>query len=283
MFDRLLVSTFQRVFVREPDGEQRVILDKNPPFFGLTWNEKHLYVGARCWGNSGSDALYVFDKDFQFLDKQDLYMTHGQLHQILYHDGLIYALDTPYDRVIAWNPEVADGEIILDMGNQDPSDIHHFNSLWWHDGYFWLMGLHGRLWSFDSDWNLRADWEYPYETHNIYMENGARFIGASSAESLLVDDGDQQLLSLTESMGTTAYEDDLWHCYCRGLGRSDRFFYVGAAAVQDRRNERWQGPSAIAVFDNDLQYAGCIRFENTGGMHDLRVLGKDRAHNDIPW
>jgi hypothetical protein len=118
------------------------------------------------------------------------------------------------------------------------------------------------------------------------MENGAAYIGLSDDESLLMHHyvtSRAIRVNLTEHLGVTQDPTDLRQCYTRGLARSKDYFYVGAAAVQDERNERWQGNSAIAVLDGDLNFVEGIHFADTGGMHDVRVLGVDHAHNGIPW
>jgi hypothetical protein len=94
---------------------------------------------------------------------------------------------------------------------------------------------------------------------------------------------ERRLENLTARLGVTEDPTDLRQCYTRGLARSTDYFYVGAAAVQDERSERWQGNAAIAVFDSDLNFVEGLRFENCGGMHEVRVLGVDYAHNQIPW
>jgi len=84
----------------------------------------------------------------------------------------------------------------------------------------------------------------------------------------MVEDGDgQRFISLTDYVGD--------HCYARGIARG-KYLYVGAALLRNRE-ERNDGHSYIIAFD------GTIRMEGTGGMHDVRVLGLDKAHNDIPW
>jgi hypothetical protein len=109
--------------------------------------------------------------------------------------------------------------------------------------------------------------------HNVYREDGKLFLGASDRECLMVEDGNgQRFISLTDFVGD--------HCYVRGIARG-RYLYVGAALLQNRE-ERSDGHAYIVVFDDEKPIRA-IKVENTGGMHGIRVLGLDRAHNDIPW
>jgi hypothetical protein len=271
--DRLLISTFRRVFVREPDGHEVLVLDKCSPFYGLTWSEDHLFVGARCWGATGHDNLFIYDRDFELLEQQSLPTSNQQIHQILYHKGIVYILDTPYDKVLAWDPVTLRGEVVVDMDGYDPQDIYHFNSLWWHDNEFWLVGLHGDLWTFSESWDQQGHRSFDSQLHNVYREDGKLFLGASSLESLMIEDGDgQRFISLTEYVGES--------CYARGIARG-RYLYVGAALLRGRE-ERTDGGSYIIVFDGETPIKS-IGLEGTGGLHGVRVLGLDKAHNDIPW
>jgi len=271
--DRLLISTFRRVFVREPDGQERLILNKCSPFYGLTWSEEYLFVGARCWGATGHDNLFIYDRDFELLEQQSLPTSNQQIHQLLYRNGLVYILDTPFDKVLAWNPVTQEGEIVVDMGGDDPQDIYHFNSIWWHNNEFFVVGLYGDLWAYDEDWNMQGHRSFDFQMHNVYREDGKLFLGASDRESLMVEDGDgQRFISLTDYVGD--------HCYARGIARG-KYLYVGAALLRNRE-ERNDGHSYIIAFDGE-EPVQTIRMEGTGGMHDVRVLGLDKAHNDIPW
>lgn len=276
--DRLLVSTFQRVLVRERDGECWTLLDKDGPFMGLTWDEERLFVGARCWGTAGHDMLYVYDREFRFIEKQEI-PTHNQIHQILYHDGLVYLLDTPWDRIVAWNPDTQQGAVVLALSHEE--NRHHLNSIWWCDGLFWVVGLHGDLWSYDEDWNPVSHTKLGFEAHNVYFERNRLFVGASKRESLMIDG---ELVNLTKHLGVTQDPGDLWHCYTRGMARGE-YLYIGAAAVKDERTERAEGRCAVAVFDvrNGIEFLEGLTLEDTGAMHDLRVLGLDRAHSEVAW
>lgn len=271
--DRLLISTFQRVMVREPDGCERVILTKDGPFYGLTWNAEHLFVGARCWGTAGEDALYIFDRDFQLLEKQWLPTFGQQIHQIICLEGIVYILDTLADHVLAWNPATREGQVVVNMGADDPQDIYHFNSIWWHDDLFWLVGLHGNLWFFNRAWNMQGHRAFDFEIHNVYAEDGKLLMGASSLGCLMVEDNwGRRFIDLTEWIGEP--------CYVRGIARG-KYLYVGAALMRERQ-ERIEGSSYIVVFDGETPIQ-VLRLEDTGGMHGIRVLGLDRAHTNIPW
>lgn len=276
--DNLLIATWKRVFAYV-DSHELLVQDKDAPFYGLTWNDDHLFVAARCWGNTDHDRLYIYDRCFKLLEVQDL-PTAGQIHQILWSGGCVYLTDTLRDRIVRWNPVVGGVDGIWSVGQGD--NRHHLNSVWVDkEGNLWVVGLHGHIWREGT----LVD-SYAGELHNFYVDGGVRYIGLSDQESLLVHNTETrsvQKVGLTEYVGVLHDPNDLRQCYTRGLAKSKDYLYVGVAAVKDERTERWSGSSAVVVFDDALDFVDVLRFEDTGGMHEVRVLGVDYAHNAIPW
>jgi len=260
--DDLLIATWNQVFVRRANGEIEPVLSQGMPFYGLTWDETYVYIGARYWDVFEHDHLIVLDRDLRPVDEYEL-PTDGMLHQILWHAGWVYLTATRTDRVLRWQP--GKWETVFDLGTG--GDIHHINSLW-HDGvHFWAVGLHGHVW---RDWELWT--QFPFETHNIYVEGGAMITMTSRQAAVSVDG---RLVRLEEPL-------DGGDWFTHGLARGPEYFYVGAAQLAERP-ERKDGDSAIVVFDQDWQRREVLYFEDVGGIHDIRVLGDDRAHNGVAW
>lgn len=265
--DDLLIATWSRVFARRAGGEIEPILDYGAPFYGLTWDETYVYVGARYWDIAKHDHLIVLDRDLRRVDEFEL-PTGGMLHQILWHDGWLYLTDTTTDRVLRWRG--GEWETVFDLGTN--GDIHHINSLW-HDGiHFWATGLHGHVW---RDWEPWA--QLPFEVHNIYIEDGKLIVCASRQPGVCIDG---RLMSLD---GPLSAMQEIGRGYTHGLARGPDAFYVGVAVLESERAERRHGDSAIIVFDLEWQCRQVLRFEDVGGIHDIRVMGADRAHNGVAW
>lgn len=260
--DDLLIATWCRVFVRRANGDIVPVLDRGAPFYGLTWDRTYLYVGARSWDSERRERLVILDRSLRKVDEYEL--PTNELHQILWRDGWLYLTDTKADRVLRWYP--GSMEVIFDLGTG--ADVHHINSLW-HDGeHFWAAGLHGHVW---RDWELWS--RFPFEIHNIYVEDGDVITLASRRQAVSVGG---RLVSL-EGIGNP------WPAYTHGLARGPDAFYVGAAMLESERDKRKRGDSAIAVFDGEWQRRDVLYFEGVGGVHDIRVLGDDRAHNGVTW
>lgn len=255
--------------MRWRDGEIEPLFTEGKPFYGLTWDHEHVYVGARCWDQARGDHLIVLDRELNIIEEYKL--PSAAIHQILWHDGWVYLTDTRRDRVLRWKPDK--WEIIFDLGTNE--DVFHINSLW-HDGkHWWAAGLHGHIW---CDWQA-SDW-LTFEIHNVYREDGRTILGASDQQAISING---VLVSLEQPVGVMQEPTDLWRAYTRGLARGPGHFYVGASAVENERSERQRGNSAIVVFDDDWRCQDVLRFEDTGGMHDIRVMGPDRAHNGVEW
>ena len=269
--DDLLIATWNHVFMRRASGEIEPILNnQGAPYYGLTWDETYVYVGARYWDISEHDHLIVLDRDLHRVDEYEL-PTGGMLHQILWHDGWIYLTDTKTDRVLRWRG--GKWETVFDLGTG--GDVYHINSLW-HDGvHFWAIGLHGHVW---RDWELWT--QFPFEAHNIYVEDESLIVCASNQQAVSVNG---QLVNLEGPVSSMQAAGAPWRVYTHGLARGPDAFYIGAAMVEPERFERKKGDSVVVVFDPDWQYREVLRFEDVGGIHDIRVLGADRAHNGIAW
>jgi hypothetical protein len=281
--DDLLIATWMQVFVRYADGTQRIVLDKNPPFYGLTWNEDALFVAARAWGNTDHDRLHVYDHDFKLMEIQDL-PTGAQMHDILWlTDRKCLALtDTATDRLLFWDPGKQEVLRVVEFGQG--SDDHHLNSLFLAaERRLLVAGLYGEVWA-ETDAGFVRTRKVDFQLHNIAIIDGGTYMGASDKESLVVEkEGQTRSIFLTPHMGVTHDASDVWQCYTRGMACSEHYIYVGGAACEHERSERWQGNSAIAVLDRNLEFVEGLHFEGLGAMHCIRVLGMDYAHNGIAW
>lgn len=284
MTDTLLISTYQNVLVWTPD-ETRVLWDDGAPFFGLTWDYWRLYVGARHIGQSGEDALLVFDKNLEFKERHWL-PNVSQSHQMIYSNGGLYVTDTAHNRICRWDTVSHKMDIVYWPTEKDPKKPCHLNSLWWDGDLFYVGDLSGTVNIFTRDWQPVESFNFDFQLHNIYVEGGKLIMCASDEQGMYIydlttDEGER--VNVQEHIGVMQNKADLWQAYTRGIARSKDYFYVGCAAVKNEREERQQGKSAIAVFDSDWQFIKRITLPKTGGFHDIRVLGDDRAHNGIVW
>jgi len=285
MTDTLIISTYQKVFVWTPD-ETRIISTDGPPFFGLTWDYwQRLYVGARCMGRSGEDALLVFDKNFEFKEKHWL-SGISQSHQMIYWNGGIYITDTAHCRICRWDTVSHEIETVHCPREKNPTKQCHLNSLWWDGDLFYVGDLFGKVNIFTRDWRSVESLNFDFQLHNIYVEDGKLIVCASDEQGvylydLATDEGKH--IDVQQHIGVMQDKGDFWQAYTRGIARSKDYFYIGCAAVKTQTQERQEGPSAIAVFDNDWQFVQRITLPDTGGFQDVRVLGDDRAHNGIVW
>lgn len=213
-----------------------------------------------------------------------------QLHQIYWHDGLLYVTNTLHDRVMVTDLNGrldtvyhADAEL---AERECDADRHHINSLWGDGDHFYIAELHGAIKVFTLGWQLTKTISLPYELHGVYVEDGNLYTCASNAEAVVrlsADEYDMVLIKVGGYLGVMQDAGDLYQAYTRGIARTNEHWYIGASAIQNEREARATGDSAILAFDNDWQFVESIRLPDTGQLNGVRVLGNDRAHGGAIW
>ena len=283
----LLYSSWDRV-AHYLDGEIRTIHEGCGPYYGVTWDDKHYYLAARCWGRSGEEVIYVLDKDLELLYQYDVltdteYGGHD-LHQILYWDGWVYITDARYDRVLAWDRDRTHKAEVVYTDGPEVSYYCHINSLW-TDGEDFLVteAKKERLHCMSIK---RAEGVWQTESKSIvdigsWCHNGFRH--GDMVHAIRSGPGHHELFSRNLKDGTTTFQeiDLVPNPYMTGIAHtSDRWFF-GAAAILGYTG-RVEGEALIGVFDSSVNKLGTIDTEMRGQVHDIRVMNEiDHAHHGM--
>ena len=288
MDNRLVVSTYQRLMLLQ-DGQQYTLDEGNGPYFGLTWNRWYLFVGVRRWATAETEAIQIYNRRLQLVETYEL-PGINQLHQIYWRRGLLYLTNTQRDRVMETDLHGsmstvyhAEFETALREGD---ADRRHINGLWCDSDLFYISELHGAIKVFTPFWRLMNVFDLPYELHNVYLEGAHLYTCASDSEAVLrlnLSTDETDLFNVGGHLGVMQDANDLHQAYTRGLARTYDRWYIGASAIQNEREDRVRGDSAILAFDNNWQFVESIRLPDTGQLVDVRVLGCDRAHGGTIW
>ena len=265
---RLLVTTFHRALVH---GIRDTVLDEGRgPYFGATWSPDRIFVAARNWTGRGEGTLILtYDGKLNQV-AEDRLPEVREVHEILWHGGIVYICDTGHDRVLAWDGRETKA---VYEATQTMEDHSHVNNIWCDGERFWVSELRARrLRAFDLEWELLETIPVEYEVHNVYEEDGTVYMCASNRGCLAC------LVSEPIFIDVSSGE----YAYARGLARTKSRFYVGLSSVS-KHGSRGEGGCCITVLDSGLGKIDEIRFEGTGDLHTIRAMdGIDLAHNRIP-
>ena len=283
----LLYSSWDRV-AHYLDGEIRTVHEGYGPYYGVTWDDKHFYIAARCQGQSGGEAIFVLDKDFMELYQYRVLTDteHGvkQLHQILYWDGWVYITDTKHDRVLAWDRDRTHKAEIVYAGGPEVADYSHINSLWTDGIDFWVTEAKKKRLHCLGVERVCGAWRA--ESRSVigvgsWCHNG--FKHGDMVHAIRSGPGAHELFSWNLKDGTTTLQalDLVPNPYMVGIVRtSDRWFF-GAAAILGHTG-RVEGEALIGVFDSSVNKLGTIDTEMRGQVHDIRVMNEiDYAHHGM--
>lgn len=255
------------------DGQTfRIVHEGHGLYYGITWDEKQVYVASRGW--EGGESILIFDKGLNFVGR----VPTGRLadiHQIAWFDGRLYITNTGANSLEVW-----DGKISETWNySGERRDVDHINSVW-ADRAFIYVGEHrwgkpSRVRVFDRDRNLVNTIENMGRgLHNVYREGSDLYVCSSGEGDLLIRNvvtGRRKLVDLR-----------LYHRrgYPRGLARVDGEWYIGMSLEARREERHLPGHSAVLVLDDGGNLIDKIEID-IGQIYEIRALEGDKAHNGL--
>lgn len=246
--------------------------------FGITWNGDNLYI-------ANNRQLLVFDRQLGFQCIADTPL-QVNTHQLACGNGRIWAANPWTDSLIGVPVNPGDTALEFDLLTQTlrdydgrkvtSRDIHHFNSLLWVDGQF-FVGAHGlKKNSFINQHDAKTfslvgvRHGVGNHIHGLARQNGALFWLNTEAGEIRSDSGFCLPLSR-------------WG-YARGFAMTSDYFVVGISEFLGR-NDRYGGDSWVQVIDrSDGELVKEIRLRDTGSLNDLRIIDEyDFGHCRAPF
>jgi len=234
-------------------------------FTGLTWDQSLVYAAT-------SHEILLFDPS-SWEQAGTLAGDLHEIHQILWHDGVLYIANTGRNCIETWDG----GRWGRHSWGGVSHDADHINSIWFGAGSAWILESRHRNPDDPSrlrrcDMNLQSLEVIPVgpSVHNIYVESGARYILSSLDNGFMVDDRVMPVVKTVHHL--------------RGLAREANRWYVGLTHYEpDRDRDCRRGDAGVLALDDDFCEAWRLNVPNAGPVYEVRATGDDLAHNRLPF
>lgn len=285
MTERVLVATHSRFIYW--DGEKKHVLLKRPHenalYYGITWNEKEIYV-AEGAANSRNSRYHIFDKDLNRVGELPIGKGISDPHQILWWSGKLYITSAAQDSVFVWDGKSIRRIFWMKMGEPRL----HPNSVWCDGEKFYVVEhryreMPKRIRVFNLDFEVVGCIEItkkgflksrPRGCHNVYIENGILYMCSPNVivrHDLISGKSRPILFSF---LAREAHR-------VTGMARPPGRFIIGLQRVAVR-TERGKGDSAFLVMNDDFEVLDTVPMKGAGGVNEVRAIdGPDLAHNRI--
>lgn len=282
----LAVSTRYGVWkVNTGSGKVTPLVDIGAPEkympFGITWNDKNMFVAVRGRPAGNPEFINVYNKRLELVTRIGMGRADlSDLHQILWHDGLLWIMSTGYNKVISWH---RDGSFLewdpnknvpenVEDGGRLPRDWNHFNSIYFTDSSCYLAAHNfkrpAEIWQFSYPrLELKDIIPWGHEIHNVFKVGGKLYALESSGIGQEVRGGFK-----IPQFG-----------YGRGFAMSERFFVGVSKREGDREYRRQNEKSSIFVFKGNYEFEKELVIDK-GEIYEVRILDKpDKAHTGVPF
>lgn len=247
-------------------------------YYGITFSEDTLFIACRqaivgAEQASQDNVILCFDQHLVQRETLTAPWPIRDVHQIFYHDGMLYICSTYADAVLEYDVAVRSWQRWHPFGDPGVPDQHHINSILVDKDGVLLAG------------NAPAGWTAWFGPDRHYCSENRRAIG-SGTHNVWREGGKTVVCSSNE--GGIRLEDNGFRAVCengwvRGVASAGHDTYVGVSQnlVRDARE---QPDCAIVRIDHNCGASRCYTFLNYGMLHDLRVIGTaDATHNGLAF
>lgn len=267
----LLISTMNGLILWQ-DSEARLVA--HGTYYGLTWDKEFVYASFNPQHRNVTE-IEVFNHELYRIGRLDTVELHG-VHQIFSWKDNLYIVNTSTDHIEVINGNKAQRFSWTGFNE----DRHHLNSIWMDQDYIYVAegqttGLKGTpaIQTLTHNYKPANRFILPatVQIHNVYVENETLYTCGKFGlvkKSLREKRYNVIDLRLDDANG-----------FLRGLAKSEDCFYIGESQVRPRE-QRPYGDSRILVLNNDLEIIRTIELQDTGQIHDVRIINDvDYAHN----
>lgn len=266
-------------------------------YFGLTADRNRIFAVARNLdinkrkqdpARTTNNILEFPGPDAAVPDSVWTVAGTSDLHQIRYHDHLLWLVNGRRPELLAMDPatrttigqvplaDLVPSELRHAAPTNHPDDYFHFNSLFFRDDRLFVLAHNWDQGSFvlelsyhDADSLFRAPCvvrthtNLGLQSHDIFHDGQALYVLDSAHGRLVTNDGRACAVGLTELRGG----------YLRGLAVTESFIYIGQGSFSDARIDRLMGMSWISVVDRKiLKVVAVIEVGPYGNTCDLLLL-----------
>lgn len=273
----ILIATSHFVLKMDLETEKiEVVHEGRGLYYGITGDDEQYYVAARWnipWvlpSKIQRPRILVFDRALQLKETWEFPLKAGGLHQILELDGRLYCSCSQDDRYLIRE----DGEWSAWYPSPNPRhhdrDTHHFNSIW-IDGDRLFIVAHNKgpsdVWEFTyPQRELVSKHRVAECAHNVWKEDGVLAVCNSGGARIETVEG----RVLCETGG-----------FPRGALIGPDVNVIGISK-RARDAVRWKMKGKIQLYTKDWQLRKEIALGRCGQVHEIRSLGPDLAHKQLP-
>jgi len=274
-----LVSSKPGVY-QYKDGSFTCVLDEqgDQDYYGITWSSDTLYC-------SSPYNLYRFDKSSNMQKTPLKDKSVGDIHQILYHGGVLYLTNTEYNSIDMLDPVTLERVDVLEVGDQR-RDINHINSLFFKNNKLYACFHNNNTSNADiveytDKKQTRKLSDLGRMNHNIYIDDSNTLFNLDSKNGCVVKINlDKPALRDKINFRQKAET----YNFGRGFAKTKDLFLIGVSHWAKKRKERESTRGFVIVFDNDFNLIEKISLPVDAQVKDIRVTSEpDLAHNEIPY
>lgn len=301
----LLQSTFTCLLEVTLDSDHRLesvrrIDDGHGVYFGLTRGPDRVFAVARNTDVNGQilDPNYPTSTLISFPHREywAIPETRG-VHQIRYHDGLIWLMNCRDPELVAFDPKLGEvvgtlslpplvpGELQHPIPPEHPTDRYHFNSLYFTANRLFLLAHnwgHGSF-ALELDYEsanqllqsprlVDAHTELGNQAHDIFVEENRVHVLDSGNGRLLIRHGRHGQPTTTQGQQS----------FARGLAVTGDRYLIGHGSIA-KREDRVTGPTQISVVDRrTLEVKAVVEVGPFGNPCDLLVVSEHDQSDSPP-
>lgn len=265
----LIISTSQALLTFI-NGDWKIAHRGNGVYYGITWDDSHVYVLCRNGEVREGDAESILD-----LKSGEHFLT-GEFsggHQIHWSDGL-YICDTGHDRILRWSGALSP---VFETGAGH--DSRHINSVWGSGDEFWTGECNhrykalkiNRIRKFWNHWREQEAIPVPNGIHNVYREGDLLYVCDSVRGQLVSFTLQREVVKTTPIGGWT-----------RGLARLQDGWVVGTSQFMAHAKDRYRGDCALYLLNENFRAIDMVVLRGFGQVYDIRAMEGDPAHNNLP-
>ena len=270
-------------------------------YFGLTRGNDKIYIVARNLteekekidpklGVNNIDNLVINSGLEKMILTKGVSLGHDlDLHQIRYHDGLIWMVAGAPPELRVINPE--SGKYIASMSLADmmppelqhsppkehPRDRFHFNSLHFSTNKLFILANNWRYGSYAVELkhsDVSTLFTSP-QINKIYLNLGyaSHDLFYDGSQLFTLDGEGQAIVTSKREKCEVGSDSDKQRLYLRGMAADDNFFYVSYGIFSEERSQRLVGITGITIINRQtFNVIKKVEIGNYGNSCDLLLI-----------
>lgn len=239
------------------------------PFFGLTWNEKNIFLGRRS-REKYNDVVEIYDNQWNRLSTIPFFFS--DLHQIYlvkykyYPENRIYIVNSETDIIYEWDEH----NLYKRFSSEKGDGSYHINSIYCHNNHFWICchnwasknNSKSFFLELDDDFNIINRFDYGIDAHNIFVDKNFLYT-CSSFENTF------NRLNLISRETDSIYLNG----FTRGLGVTDKYFLVGSSTNKTHKERISDCDCNVYLIDRSkFDIVDSMTLKSIGLNVDIREL-----------